>query len=162
MNGDREGPLNVDDAPEGLLDMEMLDNAAEDVLRDNNIPEPMNDAPPRALPVNELREVYTTPYGGNAGAPIDDVKRPTQFERLANTYPLDDTAGEFGPFKSEKEWDFAEWCAKTLGHGEMDRMLDLDYVSAHSRTTVPIRLTFMARSKKPNRPSTTRANSTRR
>ncbi len=103
----------------------------------------MNHAPPRAPPVNEAREVYTTPYGRNAGEPIDDVKRPTQFERLAKTYPLNEDSGEFGPFRSEKEWEFAEWGVKALGHGEMDRLLGLDYVSVHSRFAVHVRLTFV-------------------
>ncbi len=105
LNGDRAELVQVDNTPDDIRDLEMLDNAAEDLFRDNDIPEPMNDAPP----VNDLREVYTTPYGRNAGEPIDNEKRPTLFERLANTYLLDEAAGEFGPFKSEKEWEFAEW-----------------------------------------------------
>lgn len=58
------------------------------------------------------------------------MKRSMQLEQLATKYSLDEKTAEFGPFNSEKEWDFAEFCLKTLGHGELDTMLKLDFVSA--------------------------------
>lgn len=144
LNGNMNAPMHVDDAFAGGMDVDMggfdafddafLDDAADNVIqRDNHVPPAQPAQSPRPLPVHEVREVYTTPYGRNAGAPVDDSKRPTRFERLATTYPLDDAAGEFGPFRSEKEWEFAEWGVKTLGHGEMNKLLDLDYVSDYSR-----------------------------
>lgn len=139
LNGNQNAPMQVDEVLGGGLDGEMDDGellniAAEEVFQD--APEPQNaplappPPPPRAPPVPDPQEVFTVPYGRNAGAPVNDVKRLTHLEQLATKYPLDEKSAEFGPFNSEKEWDFAEVCAKTLGHGELDTLLKLDFVSA--------------------------------
>lgn len=142
-HGDGMPPVD-DGGVAGGVDMDMdmdgiVDNLAAEVqnigqninanLNAINAPPALQD--PRAIPVREIQQLHKTLYGGNAGKPVDKVKRDTKFKTIAKSYPLDDD-NAFGPFKSEKEWDFAEYCVKTLGHGEMNRLLDLDYVSVPS------------------------------
>lgn len=74
LNGDWNAPLPNEDA---VVDVEMgdaiLDHAADEIFRDNEQlapPVPQDDMqPPQPLPAIEVREVYTIPYGRNAGEP---------------------------------------------------------------------------------------------
>lgn len=117
----------MDDADVGL------DMAAEDFLRDVPLrnPAPRCDPPPPPKEVFNFdpRKTYARPHPRNAGAPIDNIKRPTTFQKMAKEYKLDDAIEKFGPFKSEKEWKFCEWAVKNLGQKQMDEMLGLEFVS---------------------------------
>lgn len=122
-----------------------LDLDAERVMAeiDVQVPQEQRREPPLPNTIFDFdpHRIYVRSHP-TAGAPIDDVKKPMNFEKLANKIVLDDDKGKFGPFKSEMEWKFCEWAVKNLGQGQINDLLGLDFVSeiiTHRLHTNPYR-----------------------
>lgn len=85
------------------------------------------DPPP---PV-QLRFVESFP---DAGKPISDKKRRTDFEKMRdermNVEGADGSNPLWDPFLDEEEWNLAEWLIKGVGQNKIDEFLKLPIVSS--------------------------------
>ncbi|THH04141.1 hypothetical protein EW145_g5737 [Phellinidium pouzarii] len=75
--------------------------------------------------------VQSFPEDYFAGAPIDDQKHQTTFERLQDMSSTNGN-GRCGPFADRAEWDLAKWIVKNIGHGQADELLALDVLRSRS------------------------------
>lgn len=166
----RERSMTVEDAPN---DEDFPMNDAPDVDMDayaqemfdeqvNPPVQPQRERPdPSKIYDFDPRRTSGLKHPRKAGAPVSDKKAPTFFEKLAKKYPLDD-GGNFGPFKSEIEWKFAQWTAKTLGMGDANELLNLEFVSDYALFSSITTSNHSYRSKIVTHRSTMPASSSRR
>lgn len=70
--------------------------------------------------------LYFLDYPGPAGQPVHNAR--TAFAR---TRQDNDRAGQppWAPFADKDEWELGRWMVETLGHQEMDELLNLSFVS---------------------------------
>ncbi|KLO11904.1 hypothetical protein SCHPADRAFT_830275, partial [Schizopora paradoxa] len=98
---------------------------------------PAPPPPPRPRPTPEEifdfdpNKTHGLKHPNQAGAPISHEKETTRFANLARKYGFDNSDGGFGPFTSEKEWKFAKVLTKFLGKGQMDEVLETEFVNAN-------------------------------
>ena len=70
---------------------------------------------------------YVQEYPRPAGIPISNEKTPSKFHKMEKTYPAQN--GSCHPFASRAEYGLAKWLVDSVGQGDADEYLKLDFVS---------------------------------
>lgn len=127
-------------APEAAFDIDFDMHQSPETRSLSSSPTPPPPPPPPAPPINrqvyveEIPDVDDSTYTEEFDGAAEVIARLVQ-SRIESDFASVCGRGEWGPFPSKVDWDFAKW-AKTeaVSNGAVNRLLDIEGFNAQLRT----------------------------